>query len=139
MSLEELNELTSAQRLHAKEWGEVRGKENVESGHLESISTLGGISQGKKNAEGHIQSIQAKYGGMGGRKSQEEVNVCEHCTRTIKSKVYYASHGDKCSFKGLDIHEIYNKWKSGVQKKVLMEEYNIKRVALYNQLEYMDK
>ena len=139
MSLEELNELTNAQRLHAKEWGEVIGKENVESGHLQDISVLGGKSQGNENAKGHIQSIQSIYGGMGGRKSQEEVNLCPHCNRTIKSKSYYRFHGDKCSFKNIDVNELFNKWKNGAQQKDLIVEYGIKRVALKAQLDFMNQ
>ena len=67
MSLEELNELTNAQRLHAKEWGEVIGKQNAESGHLQYIASLGGNAspwtKDSKN-QSYAGKIRAEKGGI---------------------------------------------------------------------------
>jgi hypothetical protein len=132
--LSELND----QKVIVADYARLQGKENVESGHLKDISPLGGKVVGNNNSEnGHIQLIQSQFGGLGGTKAQEEVNLCPNCGRTIKSKIYYRFHGDKCSFNGIDINELYKKWKNGASKKDLMVEYNLKRTSLDSQLDFM--
>ena len=57
---------------------------------------VGGKITGKLNAEnGHIQEISS----LGGLKASSILRTCPHCDKTIKGPLYFRYHGDKCKHK----------------------------------------
>lgn len=61
--------------------GRIGGRKNVESGHLQRISSLGGRVGGRKNVEsGHLQRICSLGGRIQGRKNVESGHLQRICS-----------------------------------------------------------
>ena len=75
----------------AGEAGSIGGRANVESGHLKSISSLGGKVGGK---------IGGKIAGkINGKKNAAKISTCEHCGKTGKYMAMIRYHFNNCKQK----------------------------------------
>ena len=103
------NKKHSLATLIHSEQGKIRGKKNVETGHLSKISIIGGKTQGPKLGKwavesGQLNSLrtpehQSKAGKSGGTTTKNKVQTCPWCFKTIKGLNYNRWHGDNCKIK----------------------------------------
>ena len=57
---------------------------------------------------------------------------CKHCKSILTRPQYIQSHGDKCSWKGIDMDSVYNDLKNGLSIPKTMDKYSIKEIMCRN-------